>query len=287
MTTMDTVEDFLRILRERPDVREAVRREILTEEILALPQMVAEIAAMVRELVRVQAEHTARIESLGTDVKGLKTDMVEVKADVKGLKTDMVEVKADVKGLKTDMVEVKADVKGLKTDMVEVKADVKGLKGDVSDLQTKVGGLMGSDLERRILTLLPPLLSQRLGLRRTRTIHHPNLTPSLESAFIASIERAADEERIMDSDEERLRVTDLVLHARRKDDGAEVWIAVEASGTIGQDDVDRASQSAGALQAAFEEVAVAVVVGYRIRDEDRARAEADGVTVLVVEEPRG
>ena len=273
MTTMDTVEDFLRILRERPDVREAVRREILTEEILALPQTVAEIATMVRELVRVQAEHTARIESLGTAVKGLKADMVEVKADVKGLKTDMVEVKADVKGLKTDMVEVKADVKGLKT--------------DVSDLQTKVGGLMGSDLERRILTLLPPLLSQRLGLRRTRTIHHPNLTPSLESAFIASIESAADETRITDSDEERLRVTDLILHARRKDDGAEVWIAVEASGTIGQDDVDRASQSAGALQAAFEEDAVAVVVGYRIREEDRERAEADGVTVLVVEEPRG
>ena len=146
---------------------------------------------------------------------------------------------------------------------------------------------MGSDLERRILTLLPPLLSQRLGLRRTRTIHHPNLTPSLESAFISSIERAADEERITDSDEERLRVTDLILHARRKDDGAEVWIAVEASGTIGQDDVDRASQSAGGLQAAFEEDAVAVVVGYRIREEDRERAEADGVTVLVVEEPRG
>ena len=280
MTTMDTVEDFLRVLRERPDVREAVRREILTEEILALPQTVAEIATMVRELVRVQTEHTARIESLGTAVKGLK-------GDVKGLKTDMVEVKADVKGLKADMVEVKADVKGLKADMVEVKADVKGLKGDVSDLQTKVGGLMGSDLERRILTLLPPLLSQRLGLRRTRTIHHPNLTPSLESAFIASIESAADETRITDSDEERLRVTDLILHARRKDDGAEVWIAVEASGTIGQDDVDRASQSAGALQAAFEEDAVAVVVGYRIREEDQARAEADGVTVLVVEEPRG
>ena len=63
MTTMDTVEDFLRVLRERPDVREAVRREILTEEILALPQTVAEIATMVRELVRVQAEHTARIVS--------------------------------------------------------------------------------------------------------------------------------------------------------------------------------------------------------------------------------
>ena len=252
MTTMDTVEDFLRILRERPDVREAVRREILTEEILALPQTVAEIAAMVRELVRVQAEHTARTESLETDVKGLKADVVEVKADVKGLKTDMVEVKSDIK-----------------------------------DLQTKVGGLIGSDLERRLPTLLPPLLSQRLDLRRTRLVYTPGLLSALDSTFMSSVEGAADEARIEDWQEDRLRVTDLILRARRKDGGAEVWIAVEASGTIGRSDIARASESAAALRAAFEEDAVAVVVGYRIRDEDQARAEADGVTVLVVEEPRG
>ena len=252
MTTMDTVEDFLRILRERPDVREAVRREILTEEILALPQTVAEIAAMVRELVRVQAEHTARTESLETDVKGLKADVVEVKADVKGLKTDMVEVKSDIK-----------------------------------DLQTKVGGLIGSDLERRLPTLLPPLLSQRLDLRRTRLVYTPGLLSALDSTFMSSVEGAADEARIEDWQEDRLRVTDLILRARRKDGGAEVWIAVEASGTIGRSDIARASESAAALRAAFEEDADAVVVGYRIRDEDQARAEADGVTVLVVEEPRG
>lgn len=252
MTTMDTVEDFLRILRERPDVREAVRREILTEEILALPQTVAEIAAMVRELVRVQAEHTARTESLETDVKGLKADVVEVKADVKGLKTDMVEIKSDIK-----------------------------------DLQTKVGGLIGSDLERRLPTLLPPLLSQRLDLRRTRLVYTPGLLSALDSTFMSSVEGAADEARIEDWQEDRLRVTDLILRARRKDGGAEVWIAVEASGTIGRSDIARASESAAALRAAFEEDADAVVVGYRIRDEDQARAEADGVTVLVVEEPRG
>ena len=252
MTTMDTVEDFLRILRERPDVREAVRREILTEEVLALPQTVAEIAAMVRELVRVQAEHTARTESLETDVKGLKADVVEVKADVKGLKTDMVEVKSDIK-----------------------------------DLQTKVGGLIGSDLERRLPTLLPPLLSQRLDLRRTRLVYTPGLLSALDSTFMSSVEGAADEARIEDWQEDRLRVTDLILRARRKDGGAEVWIAVEASGTIGRSDIARASESAAALRAAFEEDADAVVVGYRIRDEDQARAGADGVTVLVVEEPRG
>ncbi len=245
MTTMNTVEDFLRIMRDRPDVREAVRREILSDELLALPQIVAEIGAMVRESQRVQGEHTTRLGRLEGDVTVLKSDVAT-----------------------------------LKSDMVEVKSDIK-------DLQTKVGGLIGSDLERRLPTLLPPLLSQRLDLRRTRLVYTPGLLSALDSSFMSSVEDAADEARIADWQEDRLRVTDLILRARRKAGGAEVWIAVEASGTIGRSDIARSSESAAALRAAFEEDAVAVVVGYRIREEEHAQADSGGVNVLVVEEPSG
>ena len=46
MTTTDTMEDIIRIMREQPDVREEIRRLILTEELLALP---AQIAVMHQE----------------------------------------------------------------------------------------------------------------------------------------------------------------------------------------------------------------------------------------------
>ena len=79
----------------------------------------------------------------------------------------------------------------------------------------------------------------------------------------------------------RLKVTDLIMRARRKSDGAEVWVAAEASGTIDESDVSRAAESAVALGAVFGEDASAVVVGHRIRHEDRERAKTQGVMVLI------
>ena len=44
MTTIDTIHDLSRILREHPEWREELRRTLLTEELLALPQRLAEYA---------------------------------------------------------------------------------------------------------------------------------------------------------------------------------------------------------------------------------------------------
>ena len=48
MTTVNNIDDLIRILREQPEARDAVRREILTEELLALPQELAAMARIVR-----------------------------------------------------------------------------------------------------------------------------------------------------------------------------------------------------------------------------------------------
>ena len=41
MTTLNTIEDFLRVVREDAEIRAAVRRELLTGELLSLPQRVS------------------------------------------------------------------------------------------------------------------------------------------------------------------------------------------------------------------------------------------------------
>ena len=49
--TVDTIEDVIRILREQPEVREAVRREILTDELLELPEKVAQIIRIQQQIL--------------------------------------------------------------------------------------------------------------------------------------------------------------------------------------------------------------------------------------------
>ena len=49
MTTINNIEDFLRILREDEAVRSAVRRELLSEELLALPERMSALVKSVEE----------------------------------------------------------------------------------------------------------------------------------------------------------------------------------------------------------------------------------------------
>ena len=58
MTTINTIDDLIRILREQPEAKETVRREILTEELLALPQEIAAMARIVRSTAETQEEHS-------------------------------------------------------------------------------------------------------------------------------------------------------------------------------------------------------------------------------------
>ena len=59
MVTIHTTDELLRALRENPEWKEAVRQEILTEELLALP-------ARFDRFVEEQREHNARIDSFVT-----------------------------------------------------------------------------------------------------------------------------------------------------------------------------------------------------------------------------
>ena len=85
--------DMIRAMRENPEARDALRREILTEEILTMPQRIADLVAVVTRQ--------------GQDVEVLKEDVGVLKEDVGVLKEDMSSVKEDVRVLNIDMGKVK------------------------------------------------------------------------------------------------------------------------------------------------------------------------------------
>jgi seryl-tRNA synthetase len=85
-----------------PDWKEALRRELLGEEILMLPRLV-------RELIKAVEEMSKRLYRVEQDVEVLKADVEVLKADVGVLKADVEVLKADVGVLKTDVATLKGD----------------------------------------------------------------------------------------------------------------------------------------------------------------------------------
>ena len=112
--TVNDFRDLLEIIRTMPEWKEALRRELLGEEILSLP-------ALIRDLLKVIEEMNKRLYRVEQDVEVLKADVGVLKADVGVLKADVGVLKADVEVLKADVGVLKTDVATLKGDSLERK----------------------------------------------------------------------------------------------------------------------------------------------------------------------
>lgn len=236
MSTTPAIDEILKAMRERPEARAAIRREVLSDELLEMPETLARQSARIDRIDATLETLTRRVDDIAVRLETLTERMDTLTEVVTGMSTD-------------------------------------------------VQRLFGDRIERRAAFKLPPVLSQGLGLRRARAVYPTAVPPSLDLGFTDEIEDAAESGLITEEQETRLKVTDLIFHARRKSDGARVWFAVEASGAVGPRDIERASESAAALEKIFGEDATAVVTGHRIRLNDRQRAEEDGVIVHIDDDP--
>ena len=187
-------------------------------------------------------------------------------------------------GMPVRLDRIEKDIAELRTDVAQLKTDVAQLKTDVAQLKTDVAQLKGSDLEHRLHRKIRALASQALALRRPRVVQGPVQEP--ERDFADRVEDALDGGRITAEQEARIEATDFILRAKRRDDRAPVWVAVEASNKVHVGDIERAWATADALRAVFDVDAVAVAAGYGIDPPDAERAKASGVRFLQVPPPR-
>ena len=145
-------------------------------------------------------------------------------------------------------------------------------------MDSLVGIYMKEREERDIVRLFPVYVCLPLKLRRVTVVLSFGRLECPEPFY--SIEDAVDEGRITDQQLHRIVNTDLVFTAQRRLQGSErepVWCAVEISTTIREDDVDRARQSAEALQTAVGIDTLAIVAGPSINDRAQYLIESEDV----------
>ncbi len=149
-------------------------------------------------------------------------------------------------------------------------------------MKIDIAALKGDSLEIKIPRMIRPYLSQKMGLRRARIMQSP-MSIDAEPELRDPVYDAADTGVITTGQEARIAATDLVLRARRQTDRASVWVVVEASNVIDGRDVERARESADALEIVFDEPSLPVVMGYSIRESDMRAAKSAAVEVFIVE----
>ena len=100
--TVEDFEDLVAILRQRPEWRDELRRLVLSDQLLGLPEVVRELAEAqrrteqrVEELAEAQRRTEERLERLVATVEVVIRRVDELTEDVKVLKVQVAELRGD------------------------------------------------------------------------------------------------------------------------------------------------------------------------------------------------
>ena len=240
--TVNDFRDLIALLEARPDWRAELRRLVLSDELLRLPEEMRELVAVVRDL----AEQMRRSEARLGQVEG-RLDEVEGRLG-------QVEGRLDKVEERLGQVEGRLDKVEERLDKVEVR---------LGRVENQVGDLQGNDLERRVRER--PHIYLGKYVRRARLVSDDDLFALLDEAMAAdriTKEQADDIERL-----------DAVVEGRAGEQ--KTYLAVEVSSTVSDYDVERAVRRAVALAKALQQPVRAVVIGAVVPEALRQRIEAE------------
>ena len=229
-TPINDFQDILDAIERNPALRDALRRHILTDELLQMPV----------RLERVEED----IGTIKGDVATLKEDVSTLKEGQARLEGDVGTLKEDVSTLKEGQARLEGDVGTLKEGQARLESDVGTLKEDVSRIGGNVSNLMGSDYESHVAAYIHRSLRRELKINATVLSTQKNRQPLIEL-----LDRAEGQGNITPEDNDKLNDVDIVL---KVDDGDE-YILGEISITVQQDDVRRATEWAAILAQATGE----------------------------------
>lgn len=228
-------------MREDPELLKEVRQAILTDDILGLPKQLARISHTLETLVGVASTLNDRVGGL------------EASAERTDARLDRLEASAERTDARLDRIEASAERTDAKVDRIDARLD---------RVESLVGYLVGSELERKLESVVPNRLEAVYELDDIHILVYQDRHPAVGRDFLRMIDRARRDTAIDDAQHRRLRDTDMIIRSDRN--GAPIFFTVEASSTVAEDDIDRAIQSAQALEKVVEAEVIPVVMGYAI-----------------------
>ncbi len=213
------------------------------------------------------------VSVLKDDVSVLKDDVSVLKDDVSVLKDDVSVLKDDVSVLKDDVSVLKDDVSVLKDDVSVLKDDVSVLKDDVSVLKDDVSVMKGWQTELAVERRAGQVFARLCGGELLR------IYPTSELRYYSGqIRRAGGMSR---DDVSRAESIDFLLEGTDSG-GRPVIYAVEASYTVGPDDIARAVTKAGLLTKLLGREVRPAVVGEAFTAQLTENADSQNVAYAFV-----
>lgn len=306
MTTIhfSTTGELLRILDDHPEVLAELRRKLLTDDLLAMP----ESARAIRETQREMQETQQRIADL-LNQTAERLDALEARQAQHDASLARIEASQERMEARQDRMETKQDrMEATQAEMLQwqAKADTRFDRIESQQAETlqwqakadtrfdriegRLGNLTGKDLEREAITKFARIAHLEFGVVKTQmlhvtTLHSYTIPDRLAEPYRARIDVAESNGLITYAEEVELGEADIVARGYSRQDATHVWFVAEISGTIAFDDIRRAHERADILSRALAETVIPVVYGIRVSDRLRVVAESRGVRIAMRPQP--
>ncbi len=278
MATLNTVEDLIRVLDEQPEWCEALRRRLLSPELIQLPETLAKFAAStsqslvelkedVQDLKMGQARTETRLGRLEAGQKNAETRLGRLEAGQKNAETRLDQLEAGQKRLEAGQKRLEAGQERLEAGQEQAEFRLDQLEAGQKRLEVSVGEIKGTHARDATLREIS-LLAEDLELRDIRSLSRRDLIDLTHSAETHGI--ATNELR-------SFHRADVIVEAEDKE-GTTHYIAVEASYTVDERDTRRALRNARLLQRFTGHQAHAVVSGVHMDNRIQATITTDGVS---------
>lgn len=244
--------DIIHYLHAHPEAVAELRPLVLTEDVLNLPKLVADIAVEVRLLIEQGREHDARLAEMKRETESLRQDLQRESADVR---QELDRVSAE---LKEEMAKLAAEVRGSVTRFDKHVGQHGNYDGELNEARfIRNADNWFDDIIRKPV---------RIGVRDI---------PELEAAVGSGIVEA--------NDFAALRRADAIFAGGKPGNpAARLYAVCEFSNTIDESDVQRAFARASVLRAAGVEV-VPVAGGNLITRDAEALAKSLDVRIEIHE----
>ena len=282
-----TSQDLLNLLDNNEEFRRAARRALLTDDLLELPDLVREMQQTQRLMIQQMDQFAERMDQFTERMDRMEERQGRMEERQDRMEDLLARVVAQQELTVERLDRMDARMDKMDARFEQIIAEMSSMNRRIGDID---GRVRGWELERDSVAKLMPRLAREYGVVRIRAVgadlHRSavNLNYVWAVRFEEALEAAHNAGRITTEEEDILGRTDIVAWGRRRVDDARQWFAVQASATIGNDDIERAATGAEALRKLSGEDAAGVVYGRRIAGQQRDRADELGVAVMLDED---
>lgn len=242
MTTINTMQDISRALREHPEWREELRRELLTNELLELPQRFAEYAVAT----------DTRLDNIDRRLDNMDQRLDDIDRRLDALTESVAELTRHAAEIDRLLESLAESVTELSERMKEVNRRLDHIEAQQRINNRQLGDFKGIFMERAARDDAA-IIASDMGLRERRTLPRREIIELVDAAVRSGIAGGIPRNHLR-----QFRRADIIMEASDAR-GEACYIAVEISYTADERDTDRAIRNAGFLTRFTEVPAYAAV----------------------------